>query len=225
MMMDDGAELGRLQFDSERLRRFTRVAPAAIALHQKPHPDRLSAEVFLDQAYGRAFGGRIRRHYPNIMTLRDEAGDVLAAVGFRKAAHEPLFLEQYLDDPVEQAVARESGRPAARHQIAEIGNLASCNPGASLILFLALARHLDQSGCDLAVATATRQLRRSFAKVGFATRQLAAADRSRLAGGAEDWGRYYDTDPLVLVGEIAPALPALSHLLVTCAERQEARVH
>ena len=69
------------------------------------------------------------------------------------------------------------------------------------------------------------RLRRSFARVGFVTRQLAQADKSRLGGGAEDWGSYYEADPLVLVGEIAPALPALAHLLVTCAERQEVRVH
>ena len=61
--------------------------------------------------------------------------------------------------------------------------------------------------------------------MGFEARQLAAADRSRLAGGAEDWGSYYETDPVVLVGEIAPALPALAQLMATCARRQEARVH
>ena len=225
MMTDDGTDRGRLRFDADRLRRFTPVAPASIALHQKASPDRAGAEVFLDQAYGRAFGGKIRRHYPEIMTLRDQTGGVLAAVGFRRAAHDPLFLEQYLDHPVEQAVALHSGRTTERRQIAEIGSLASNNPGASLILFLALARHLDQQGCALAVATATRQLRRSFARVGFETRQLAAADRSRLAGGAEDWGSYYETDPVVLVGEIAPALPALAQLMATCARRQEARVH
>ena len=225
MMMDDGAERGRLQFDADRLRRFTPVTPASIALHKKASPDRVEAEGFLDEAYSKAFGGKIRRHYPNIIYLRDEAGGVLAAVGFRCAAQEPLFLEQYLDDPVELAVSRQSGQAVGRHQIAEIGSLASNNPGASLILFLALAHHLDQQGCALAVATATRQLRRSFARVGFVTRQLAQADKSRLGGGAEDWGSYYEADPLVLVGEIAPALPALAHLLVTCAERQEVRVH
>jgi hypothetical protein len=86
--------------------------------------------------------------------------------------------------------------------------------GASLFLFMALARYLDQVGCEYAVATATRQLRRTFGRVGFPTRRLTTADPTRLGDEARDWGGYYERDPEVLAGAIAPALEPLAHLLL-----------
>lgn len=213
MMVDDGALQGRLQFDAERVRRFTSVEPRVISIHHLLAPERMRVEAFLEAAYDRAFQGRIRNHYPTLMSVQDRQGTILAAVGFRFAGLGPLFLEQYLDEPVEAAVARELAAPTDRAAVAEIGNLASESPGASLFLFLALARHLDQRGCTHAVATATRQLRRSFARVGFATQPLTRAESARLSGGAADWGAYYSRDPEVLAGAIAPALPALAQML------------
>lgn len=213
MMVDDGALQGRLQFDAERVRRFTSVEPRVISIHHLLAPERLRVEAFLEAAYDRAFQGRIRNHYPTLMSVQDRQGTILAAVGFRFASLGPLFLEQYLDEPVEAAMSARLAVPTDRAAIAEIGNLASESPGASLFLFLALARHLDQRGCTHAVATATRQLRRSFARVGFATQPLTRAEPGRLGGGAADWGAYYSRDPEVLAGAIAPALPALAQML------------
>lgn len=213
-MVDDGAVCGRLRFDADRVRRFTTIEPRVISIHHLLRPERVRVEAFLDRAYARAFGGRIRSHYPTLMSLQDRAGRIHAAAGFRLAGQGQLFLEQYLDSPVEQALAPDRAGVARRDQIAEIGNLASDSRGASVFLFLALARHLDRQGCTHAVATATRQLRRSFARVGFATRRLAAADPRRLAETAADWGSYYQCDPEVHAGAIAPALPALASLLL-----------
>jgi hypothetical protein len=102
----------------------------------------------------------------------------------------------------------------ARDGVAEIGNLGSDRVGASMFLFLALAHHLDQNGCTHAVATATRQLRRSFGRVGFETQVLSRAEPSRLGEAASEWGAYYERDPEVLAGAIGPALRPLSQMLV-----------
>ncbi|WP_374574918.1 thermostable hemolysin [Phenylobacterium sp.] len=184
-------------------------APAsAIALHPLSDPGRPEVEAFVEDVYAHAFDGRARSHYPFLMSLRDQAGRLLAAAGFRLAAHGPLFLEQYLDEPVEAAVGRV-GLGARREAIAEIGGLASACPGASLALFRALAGHLDASGCTHAVATATRQLRRTFRRFGLAAELVGPADPGRLGEAAREWGGYYRRDPQVLAGAIAPALGGL----------------
>lgn len=213
MMVDDGEPAGSLTFDAERLRRFTRLEPKVISIHHLLRPERLRVEAYLEAAYAKAFNGRIRTHYPTLMSLQDRGGQIHAAVGFRTARASPLFLEQYLDAPVEVALSARFA-DVSRNQVAEIGNLASDSPGASLFLFLALARHLDGLGCAYAVATATRQLRRGFARVGFETVTLTAAHPERLGEQADDWGGYYDRDPEVMAGPIAPALPALGRMLV-----------
>ena len=214
MMMNDGAPVGSLRFDADRVRRFTSVEPRVISIHHCFRPERRRVEAYIEATYAEAFNGRIRAHYPTLMSVQDAEGEIHAAVGFRLAKDEPLFLERYLDDPVEVALSGGSDPVATRAEVAEIGSLASRSAGASLFLFMALARHLRQLGCEHAVATATRQLRRTFARVGFPTRRLTTADPSRLGPEAGDWGGYYDRDPEVLAGAIAPAFEPLADLLL-----------
>ena len=214
-MLDDGAPRGSFRFDADRVRRFTALEPRVISIHHRLQPERTRVETYLETRYAEAFQGRITRHYPTLMSIQDRDGVIHAAVGFRFAARAPLFLEHYLDRPIEAVLSGGQGDAVPRHAIAEIGNLASQSPGASLFLFLALANHLYHQGCTHAAATATRRLRRGFARVGFATRRLASADASRIANGGADWGTYYQNDPEVLAGPIAPALPALAHMLLT----------
>jgi hypothetical protein len=213
-MMSDGAAVGHLRFDADRVRRFTSVEPRVISLHHHFQPERSRVEAYIEATYAEAFSGRIRAHYPTLMSVQDAHGEIHAAVGFRLAASAPLFLERYLDDPVETAIAKAKGAAIDRAGVAEIGNLASKSAGASLFLFMALARHLHQLGCDHAVATATRQLRRTFSRVGFPTARLTTADPTRLGAEAGDWGGYYARDPEVLAGPIAPALEPLAQLLL-----------
>jgi hypothetical protein len=214
MMLDDGAPRGSLRFDADRVRRFTTVEPRVISIHHLMQPERRRVEAYIEAAYASAFNGRIRQHYPTLMSVQGGDGRIHGAVGFRLADEGALFLEQYLDEPIEAAIARKSGEAVDRAAVAEIGSLGSESAGASLFLFLALARHLDQKGCTHAAATATRQLRRSFARVGFTTQVLTHAEPSRLGEGAADWGGYYNRDPEVMVGAIAPALPALAQMLM-----------
>ena len=214
MMMNDGARVGSLRFDADRVRRFTSVEPRVISIHHHFRPERRRVEAYIESTYAVAFNGRIRAHYPTLMSVQDARGEIHAAVGFRLAGREPLFLERYLDEPVERSLAGAMAAPVGRADVAEIGSLASRSAGASFFLFMALARHLRQLGCDYAVATATRQLRRTFARVGFPTLRLTTADPTRLGEEARDWGGYYDRDPEVLAGAIAPALEPLAHLLL-----------
>ena len=76
-----------------------------------------------------------------------------------------------------------------------------------------MGRRLQRKGCAYAVATATVQLRRRFARLGFPTAALAPAEAWRLGATAADWGRYYDHGPEVRVGVIDPALRPLARAL------------
>ncbi len=204
---------GCLSVDSSRV----------VAFHQGESPERLRAEAFLEAEYARAFNGRIRTHYPMLMSVTGAGGQVLAAAGFRLASAGPLFLEQYLDEPVQAAIARRLGDPVARDGIVEIGNLASAGPCVSRVLFSTLAGHLQQLGATHAVATVTRQLRRSFERISFPIAYLAKAESERLALAAADWGTYYSRDPQVVAGPIGEALPALQAGVAT-AEAVAARL-
>jgi len=132
-----------------------------------------------------------------------------AALGFRLAGAERLFLEDYLDEPVERAICRAFNMSIDRERIVEIGAHASVRSRATIALWARAARHLDGLA-DVAVAVLTIQLRMMFERLGIAIHDLGDADPSRLPGGRGEWGRYYDQQPRVCAGLIAAAIPKLA---------------
>ncbi len=168
-------------------------------------PRRDEAERFIQSVFLRHHAARVTSFAPELLLI-ETPEQVLAAAGWRGAGEQPLFLERYLDDPVEVLLARLTGQPLSRDRVVEVGHLASEKPGASLHVIVALARHLAQSGYEWVVFTATRELVRLFTRLGLPLLALAKADPARLGDAAKAWGRYYDTQPVVVAGRIRQGL-------------------
>ncbi|HZX30480.1 MAG TPA: thermostable hemolysin [Rhodocyclaceae bacterium] len=168
-------------------------------------PRRAGTEDFIRTCFSRHYGARIPSFAPNL-TLLENAGGIVAATGWRCAGDEPLYLENYLDEPIENAVARLAGQPVPRESIAEAAHLASHRAGASLDVILTLARHLDRLGFEWVTFTATRTLVGIFARLGLPLLSLASANPARLGPQAAAWGSYYDTEPIVVAGRIRLAI-------------------
>ena len=192
--------------ESRRAARLSRACGFGALTHDIlniGHPRRREAESLIENAYRRAYDGVVARHFPHLIGIRNAEGSYVAAAGFRWAHVEPLFLEQYLDAPIELATSRPGLGAMRRDEIVEIGSLATDGGGASAALFAALASYLGKEGASFAVATATRRLRRLFGLVGFETHRIAAADPARLADGGKIWGHYYEHDPVVVGGAVS----------------------
>ena len=141
----------------------------------------------------------------------ERTGAPCAALGFRRAGAGPLFLERYLDVPVEQAVSAAAGKPVARESIIEIGNLAADDAFAMIELWGSVANDLG-ANCEVAVATLTAPLRSMFARAGVPLLVLAPAVAER-ADDPQAWGRYYASDPQVCAGVIAQGQKAIAAFL------------
>jgi len=168
-------------------------------------PRRAEAEAFISDIFRRHHGAEVKRFAPNLMLLED-TGRITAVAGWRCAGEDRLFLETYLDEPIETAIARLAGQAVKREAIVEVGNLAADRPGSSVDVILNLARHLDRLGYEWVVVTATRELLGIFRRLGLPSLALAPADPARLGDEAANWGNYYDTRPIVVAGRIALAL-------------------
>lgn len=174
-------------------------------------PRRGEAEAFVRDVYERRFGAIVPAFAPNLMLL--EAGDrVVAVAGWRPAAGEGLFLEHYLDAPIERAVSRLAGHVVDRARIVEVGHLAAGKPGASLHVIATLADHLLRLGYEWVVFTATRELVGIFARLGLPLPVVARADPARLGEAASTWGSYYDAGPIVVAGRIRLAVERLGRV-------------
>lgn len=155
-------------------------------------------------------GAQVSPAYDRLLDVRESDGS-RAALGYRRAADEVLFLERYLAAPVEACLSAVVGRPVARTGIIEIGNLAAADPFAMIALWGMAANDLG-SGSEFAVATLTAPLRAMFARLGVTLHELAPAGIEQV-GQPEGWGRYYDTDPRVCAGRIAQGQQAIAAFL------------
>jgi hypothetical protein len=162
---------------------------------------------FLRTRYGAVHGAEPRADYRDYQAVYAGGSGLHAVLGLRSAAAETLFLERYLDGPVEAAVSTALGRAVSRNGIVEIGCLASDRPQALVALWLATARRLNRPGL-VAVATLTRPLHRMLSRIGVPLAWLADADPARLPD-APAWGRYFDLRPAVYAAEAAAGYSAL----------------
>jgi hypothetical protein len=183
------------------------------------HPQRDEVEHFIHAIYAERFGARPPALLPHLLAFRDVSGALCAAVGLRVAAAGPLFVERYLGRAVEAVLAERLGGRPERAQIVEIGNFAAVSAGAARALILALIPLLRDAGVRYPLFAATRQLRNAFARLGLAPRFLCRAEATALGDEGAAWGRYYETDPEVLYGDLLDArLPRLGAPVVTPCE-------
>jgi hypothetical protein len=194
----------RLQRDS-LLRRTLNPGPRfeLLAAHD---PLRAEAEHYVAERYNAAYHAELEHFLPFLLGMRC-LGSLSGVAGMGPAQAQPLFLERYLDAPVEQVLARHTGSAVARADLVEIGNLAADQRGASHLLFVLFSAVLHRAGYRWITFTATRALRNNLHKLGFPLLTLGAASLEQIpAGERASWGSYYDTDPLVVAGSLDEAV-------------------
>ena len=163
---------------------------------------RAAVEAFIRERFAARYGARVRHFMPTLLQLEDDAGVRHDAVGVRSAACESLFLERYLDRPVEAEIARRSGFSPARERIVEVGNLAAQGAGHARLLIVALTSLLVAQGFDWVVFTGTPEVLNSFSRLDLGPLALGEADPARMGDELADWGSYYDSHPMVMAGNI-----------------------
>jgi len=189
----------------------TMIAPTW-PLHQRAPAGcpRHHLERFIHRCFAEAHGADIDSFMPYLLGIVDHDDVPLAAVGLRPAALEGLFLEQYLERPIEAGITDLAGRPTARHEIVEVGNLATDRPGMARQVIIAMTFILRAAGYEWVAFTVTPRLRNSFARLGLYPIEIAAAAGERLGPLKARWGRYYDDGPVVVAGRPRDALDRLA---------------
>lgn len=215
-------EYGRHCASSGIIRCRPPVSVHRFALTAAGEPGRAEVEAYIARKFSETYGARIHRFLPQLLSLH--AGDLLrAALGLHRADSGTLFLEQYLDRPVERRLAEVAGRAVARADIVEVGNLVSTSRGSSQLMFLMLAELLAGARVTWAVFTATPHVRKLLTRLTTDQLVLCAADGRRLGAELKNWGSYYDTRPVVtainvvLTRDALLRQPLARELLQKCA--------
>ncbi len=179
-------------------KRYTMQEITAFVVHPM-HPHRAEVEAFIHQVFYHAYGANVTHFMPTLIALRNAQHELVAAFGMREAKTGSLFLEQYLDAPIEQVISTGLGQNIQRKEITEIGNLAVANPrNAGILIAHVIQQSLDM-GVKWCVATTHHSLQNGLIKGGRDVYPLALADKMRLSPEEQAlWGRYYDNLPQVV---------------------------
>ena len=163
-------------------------------------PERAEIEAFVRAAFARKHDASVASFMPTLLSFRDASGELRGVIGLRSAEPKPLYLEQYLEQPVEAAIAAATGKRVHRHEVVEVGNLAGANCRTAMRMVAELPSYLLARDYRWIVFTATSAVRGILQGFGAPLVELARADGGRVAGGEDRWGRYYESDPRVLAG-------------------------
>ena len=101
-------------------------------------------EAYVRERFAAKHGAEIRTFMPTLVSFRDRQGDLRGVAGLRGAEESRLYLEPYLDRPIErvlteclsaQPVDRGGSRVVRRDEIVEVGNLAgaSCRAAVRMV--------------------------------------------------------------------------------------------
>lgn len=163
---------------------------------------RQTFETFIQHRFRQAHGADIRHFMPELFGMHNSEGELCAVVGVRRAHLEPLFLEGYLDEPIEPLISAAAERPVDRTVIVEVGNLAASDTGSARLSIIAITYLLAMSGLEWVTFTGNIGLVNSFHRLGLKPVTLCVADPARLGEDRHNWGSYYESKPWVHVGDI-----------------------
>jgi hypothetical protein len=182
-----------------------------LQLYGVDDPQREAVQAFIARIYAQRFGACVQQFAPCLVSLRDPlSGDIAAAAGYRFADAGPLFLERYLDAPIEVLLSEQHSATVTRRDVVEVGHLAADRAGEGRRLILLLGQHLAQlpptHSAEWVVSTLTEALRHLFVRLGITPLALGPADPAAVGADLSTWGRYYEHRPLVLAGRLQAAL-------------------
>jgi hypothetical protein len=177
-------------------------AGTAFDLFELTGRDRVLAEQFISRRFAESFRARIEAFMPRLFAMYDANDHLCGALGLRSARHR-LFVEHYLDQPIEQAIARRTGACVERASIVEAGHLSGAFPGAMRTMIWLLTERLQRENFQWVAFTGTTALRNAFRRNGLFPLDIGRAAADRLPHEARAaWGSYYDHCPRVFVGRI-----------------------
>jgi hypothetical protein len=164
--------------------------------------NRDAVESFIRERFFEDYRAKLTSLMPRLFSVSDASARMIATFGLREAATSRLFMECYLDEPIEERIQRLTARKVSREHIIEVGNLAAL-PGGARAMIALLTRHLYELGFEWVTFTGVAVVRAAFLRLGLNPLVIAQATPDRLTATERlAWGRYFESRPIVMAGHI-----------------------
>jgi len=173
-------------------------------VHSPASSQREELQEFIADRFATVHGARVSHFLPLFLSMSEQLA-THGVVGLQPGFAGELFLEHYLQQPIEQAIATAVERPIDRDSVIEIGNLAVDSCGRGFMLFVVMTCVLELAGYQWMVFTATDEVEKLIRRLGFTPTYLGTANAEALGEAGKEWGQYYAHNPKVMVGRLAQA--------------------
>lgn len=168
---------------------------------------RAATEQMIQHGFYQAYHASLCDFMPLLVSLG--IGRPQAVLGLR-SGHSPLFLEQYLSDPLAETLSHHGIRCSAG-QIAEMGHLCSKSSRLTLPLLVSSCLMLVRCHYQYVIFTATPKIHQLLRGHGLTLLPLGKAMPSALPDGGQQWGSYYQSNPEVFLLSLNDVLRQLEH--------------
>ena len=169
------------------------------------HFERKEIEEYISLKYREKHNATLT-HFSSTLFVGTSEDQTQVAIGIEQLKTHKAFLEQYLEQPIEQSLQNMTQRDISRSKIVEIGNLASENMEYAKIIVAFLVFYLSLEGVEWAVCTGTIAVRYVLKQMGLHFHVLEKANPDVLGEAKKQWGNYYEQKPLVLAINVAESL-------------------
>lgn len=164
----------------------------------------------IKQAFTDKYGASISFFLPQILEIEEDRLTAGALGAKYLDSRTSTYLEKYLEDPIENVLAKATQTCVARETLAEIGNFVAFKPGAARWLIISLCFILHSNQKSWAIFTARIELLNAFRKLGLPIQILAQADKMRLEENErKSWGCYYENGAWVAAANVTHSFTIL----------------
>lgn len=172
--------------------------------------NRTKVEEFIKGIFFKHHQATLKAFMPTLLSSRDAFGNIQCTVGIRNLNKQSVFLEQYLNEPIEKLISDIAEQEISRTSIAEVGNLACGSSVNSKNIIIMLVHHFFYQNKTWAVCTGTTMIQMILNKLGISYHYIDRANPERLAEDRDCWGTYYENNPCVLAVNVNSAMQVLS---------------
>lgn len=173
---------------------FTKSQTLSMDVYSEIEEGRAEVEAFIKHGFQKSYEANISISMPFLLSVSE--GKLKAALGIRSASS-PLFIEQYLDVPIDELDLFKS-QQVQRGDIVEIGSLYSNSNRFTVPLFLVTAISLFCLGFKYMTFAGTSKVIRIISKAGINCDYICDANAELLNESDDEWGSYYETSPKVV---------------------------
>jgi len=199
---------------SRILARLPFISGVKIDLDARQSEHRKIVESYIHDKFSKRYAANINNFLPHLLSIRCN-DNICAALGIRTAESEPLYLEKFIRNPIEQEIGIRFRMAIARENIIEISNFVSSWRSGGQLLFILLTDFLSRHQREWFVFIATREVEHLLNKMKFTLIHMADIPEKLLDDEKDHWGSYFNDKPKIIFGHIPGAMSVLKQNTLT----------